>query len=90
MIIKLMRYGTLFFGKESLVFSHKEVDTHSTLSGFSMEIFLKRVYMKNILIIGRWSINAFLWYIRANVRDLSKGISDIMVNTQAFYKTPEA
>ena len=34
--------------------------------------------------IVRYSSNAFLWYIRIQVSDLSKGIRDLMVPTIAF------
>ena len=62
-------------------FSHKEVGTHSLQSGFSMEILLARVYPETIMIIGRWSSNAFLRYIRIQVTDLSKGISNLILST---------
>ena len=38
------------------------------------------------MIIGRWSINAFLRYTRIQVSGLSKVISDLMMSTIAFYK----
>ena len=39
-----LRAGTLYFGKERLGFSHKEVGTHSIQSGFAMELYLAKVY----------------------------------------------
>ena len=42
------------------------------------------------MIIMLWSSNACLPYIWIQVRDLSKGISDLMVFTQDLYTTPEA
>ena len=41
---KYLRSGTLSFGKERLGFSHKEVGNHSIRSGFSMELYLAKVY----------------------------------------------
>ena len=70
-------------------FSHKEVDTHSIWSGFAMELYLAKVYSEKIMIMGRWTSSAFLWYIHIQVSELSKGISTFMKNKQAFYKIPE-
>ena len=42
------------------------------------------------MIIGQWCSNAFIWYIRMQVRYLSKGISNLMVSTSSFYIIPEA
>ena len=41
------------------------------------------------MIIGRWYINALLWYIWVQVSNLSKVISDLMVSTWAFFTIPE-
>ena len=61
-----------------------------TLVGIYIERFLARVNPETIIIIGLWSINSFLWYIRIQVNDISKGIIDLMVSTQDFYIIPEA
>ena len=48
-----LRAGTLYFSEERLGFSHKEVVTHSIQSGFSMELYLAKVYPETIMIMGR-------------------------------------
>ena len=73
-----LRAGTLSFGKERLGFSHKEVGTHSIRSGFAMELYLAKVYLETIMIMGRWSRSAFLHYICTQFNDLSKGIITLM------------
>ena len=40
--------------------------------------------------MGRWYRNAFLQYIRVQVRNLIKGISTLMTNNQALYTIPDA
>ena len=79
-----LRSGTLSFGKERLLFSHKEVGTQSIRSGFSMEIYLAKVYAETIIIMGRWASSAFLRYICIQVRDLSKGIITLTAKNHAF------
>ena len=80
-----LRASTLSFGEERLGFSHKEVGTHSILSGFTTEIYLAQVYLETIMIMGRWEISAFLRYIRIQVSEISKGISTLMTSNHAFY-----
>ena len=87
---KSLRPGTLSFGEEIIGLCHKEVGTNSLRSGFTMELFLERVYPETIMIIGTWYSNAFLWYIRIQVSDISSGISDLMVSPRAFYTIPGA
>ena len=86
MTTNTLRAGTLSFGEERLVFSHKEVGPHSIRSGFAMELYLAKVYPETIIIMGQWASSAFLRYIRIQVSDLSKGISTlktkIMLSTQ--------
>ena len=84
-----LRAGPLSFGEERLGLSHKEVGTHSIQSGFSMELYLAKVYPGTIMIMGRWESSAFLRYIRIQVSDLIKGTSNLMTNNHAFYKIPE-
>ena len=48
---KSLRAGTLYFGKEILGFSHKKVGTHSIRSGFAIELYLDKVYLKQIMIM---------------------------------------
>ena len=47
-----LRVGTLSFGKERLGFSHKEVGTHSIRSCFAMELYLAKLYLGTIMIMG--------------------------------------
>ena len=42
------------------------------------------------MIIERWSSNEILQYIQIKLSNLSKGISDLMLSTQAFYIVQEA
>ena len=84
-----LRAGILSFGKGILGFSQKEVGTHSKRSGFSMELYLAKLYPETIMIMGLWASSAFLQYIRIQVSDLSKGISTLMTTNHDFYKIPK-
>ena len=86
---KSLRSVTLSFGEERLGLSHKELGTHSIWSGFAMELYLAKVYLETVMIMGKWASRAFLRYIRIQISDLSKGISNLMtkitLSTQ-YYK----
>ena len=43
MTTKYLRSGTIYFIEERLVFSHKEVGTHSIWSGLAMKLYLAKV-----------------------------------------------
>ena len=81
MTTNFLRARTIYFGKEILGFSHKEVGTHSIYSGFVMELYLDKLYPETIMIMGRWASSAFLRYIGIQVSDISKGISTLMKKT---------
>ena len=59
--------------------------THLLRSVFAVELFLARLYPETIIIIERWPINDFLRYIRIQVSDLNKDISEIMASKKVFY-----
>ena len=84
-----LRASTLSFREERLVFSHKEVGTHSIGSGFAMEPYLAKVYPETIMIMGRWASSALLQYIRIQVSDISRGIIILMTNNHAFCTIPK-
>ena len=54
-----------------------------------MELYLDKVYPETIMIMERWESSAFLRYIRIQVTDLSKGISNLLKTNHALYKIPE-
>lgn len=55
------------FGKDDLGFSVADVGTHSIRSSTAKQIFLNSVPTFQIMLLGRWSSDAFLKYIRRQV-----------------------
>ena len=53
-----------------------------------MELYLAKVYLETIMIVGQWASSAFLRYIHILVSDLSQGISTLTTNNHVFYTTP--
>ena len=54
-----------------------------------MELYLEKVHMETIMIMGLWASSAFLRYIRIQVSELIKGIITLMTTNNALYTIPE-
>ena len=83
-----LRVSVKAMGKETLGFSHEEIGTHSLRSGAAMAMHLAKVPTFTIMIIGRWSSDAFLRYIRKQVEGFSSNISSLMLQNENFFTTP--
>ena len=72
-------------GPALLGFSKKQCGTHSVRSSGAMWMHLAGVPSYSIMMIGRWSSDAFLLYIRRAVQEFSGGISQKMLNRETFF-----
>ena len=73
---------------EGLGFTKDEVGTHSIRSSLAMSLYLAQRPITTIMLLGRWSSDAFLLYIRRQVQEFSKGVSADMVNQENFFTIP--
>jgi hypothetical protein len=76
-------------GKETLGFGPEEVGTHSNRSGGAMSMFLSGTPVYTIMLMGRWSSDAFMRYIRKQVLAASHGISQKMLTFEDFFTVPD-
>jgi hypothetical protein len=53
-----------------------------------MAMFLAGVPVFTIMLLGRWSSDAFLRYIRKQVKEFSAGISQKMILHEDFFTIP--
>ena len=72
-----------------LGFTGKDVGTHSIRSSLAMALYLKKRQVSTIMLIGRWSSDAFLLYIRRQVQEFSAGVSADMVSQEQFFTIPD-
>jgi hypothetical protein len=72
-------------GPDELGFSANQLGLHSARSGAAMAMCLADVPVFTIMILGRWSSDAFLHYIRKQVQEFSKGISQKMISNERFF-----
>lgn len=71
-------------GKEAFGFEPHEIGTKSIRSGAAMSLFLMDHHPHKIMILGRWSSEAFLVYIRPQVLEWTNNMSHDMIRFDSF------
>jgi hypothetical protein len=89
-ILDWLRDCVTAIGKDVLGFEAWEVGTHSIRSAAAMAMYLAGVPIYTIMLIGRWSSDAFLRYIRRQVQEFSAGVSRRMILSEDFFTIPES
>jgi hypothetical protein len=84
-----LRKVVVEFGESKLGFTKDEVGIHSIRSGGAMAMYLSNIPVYTIMLLGRWSSDAFLLYIRKQVQQFSAGVAERMVAHQDFYTIPD-
>ena len=72
-----------------LGFTGEEVGTHSIRASLAMALYLSKRAISTIMLLGRWSSDAFLLYIRRQVQEFSAGVSADMVSNETFFTIPD-
>ena len=76
-------------GRDKLGYSPEDIGTHSTRSAAAMAMFMDDTPVFMIMLMGRWSSDAFLKYIRRQVLEFSKGMSHRMIKNDFLFTIPE-
>ena len=87
-VLAKVRGVVTVFGKDDLGFSAADVGTHSIRSSTAMQLFLNSVPTFQIMLLRRWSSDAFLKYIRRQAQEFSEGLSKSMLDKE-FFTIPE-
>ena len=90
MVLAKLRAAATAIGKDNLGFVADDLGLHSIRSGAAMSMYLAGVPVFTIMLIGRWSSDAFLRYIRKQVQEFSKEVSKKMVLQDDFFTILEA
>jgi hypothetical protein len=89
MILERIRSAVKSLGEDKLGFSENDVGTHSNRSGGAMGMYLAGTPVYTIMLLGRWSSDAFMRYIRKQVLNMSHGVSSKMITFEEFYTVPD-
>jgi hypothetical protein len=83
---KLLRHTCLLFGGfAKFGFHPHEIGNKSIRSGAAMSLFLMDHSPAKIMILGRWSSDAFLVYIRPQVLEWTNNMSCDMIHLDSFF-----
>jgi hypothetical protein len=83
---KLLRHTCLIFGGfATFGFHPHEIGNKSIRSGAAMSLFLMDHSPAKIMILGRWSSDAFLVYIRPQVLEWTHNMSWDMIHLDSFF-----
>jgi len=88
-VINALRDAVGAIGKAKLGFKKEVVGTHSIRSGAAMAMYLGECPVFMIMLIGRWSSDAFLRYIRKQVMEFSQNVAKKMLSCQNFRHIPD-
>jgi hypothetical protein len=77
--------GTAVFG-----FAATEIGTRSIRSGAAMSLFLMNHSVAKIMILGRWSSDAFLVYLRPQVLEWTNNMSTDMLRNDSFFDATDS
>lgn len=88
-LLERLRSHAAAMGEATLGFKASEIGTHSIRSGAAMAMYLVGVPVFTIMLIGRWSSDAFLRYIRRQVQEFSAGVAAKMLLAPTFFTVPE-
>ena len=87
-ILSSLRWATQSIGKDTLGYDKDDICCHSIRSGAAMAMYLAqhpiRVPTYTIMLQGRWCSDAFLRYIRKQVKEFSQGVSEAMISKESF------
>ena len=87
-VINALRDVVGAIGETRLGIAKEEVGTHSIRSGAAMAMYLGECPVYTVMLIGRWSSDAFLRYIRKQVMEFSHNVSKKMLKFQNYRHIP--
>ena len=67
----------------------KDIGLHSIRASGAMAMYLNGVPVYTIMLLGRWSSDAFLRYIQKQVTEFSNNVSRKMVKTSMYHHVPD-
>ena len=85
----LTQHAVVAIGEHRLGITQDQIGTHSIRSGAAMAMYLGECAVFTIMLIGRWSSDAFLRYIRKQVMEFSQNVATKMIKYQNFCHIPD-
>lgn len=87
-IVHALHDGLKTYGEDRLRINTNKIGTHSIRSGAAMAMYLGGVPVFAIQMIGRWSSDSFMKYIRKQIEQFTFDVSQKMLTMQHFGHVP--
>ena len=88
-MINALRDAVGAIGEVKLGIKKEDIGMHSIRSGAAMAMYLGECPVFMIMLIGCWSSNAFLRYIRKQVMEFSQNVAKRMLSCHNFRQIPD-
>ena len=88
-LIMSLRSACATIGSAHLGFDPSKIRTHSLRSGAAIKMYLAGVPVYTIMLIGRWSSDTFLHYIRKQVEQFLQDVAKKMLTHRLFRTIPD-
>mmetsp|Transcript_28039 Transcript_28039/g.58953 ORF Transcript_28039/g.58953 Transcript_28039/m.58953 type:complete len:348 (-) Transcript_28039:199-1242(-) len=88
-MVHALRDAAAAVGEARLGFAKEDIGTHSLRSGAAMSMYLGECPVYTIMMIGRWSSDAFLLYIRKQVEQFSHNVATKMLAFETYNHIPD-
>jgi hypothetical protein len=84
-LLSHLRRAADSLGPDKLGYTSDQIGLHSARSGAAMAMYLTGVPVFTIMLLGRWTRDAFLHYIRKEVQEFSTSVSSKMIISEIFF-----
>ena len=88
-MVAALRDAVCAIGEDMLGLKAEKLGTHSQISGAEMVMYLGECPVYTIMMIGRWSSDAFLRYIKKQVEQFSHNIYRRIIWFQFHHHIPD-
>jgi hypothetical protein len=82
-----LKWTVAKMGAKSLGIRVNRVGTHSVRTSCAMLLYMAKVRTAAIMLLGRWKSDAFLLYLRRQVKEFTEGLSEAMASQPAMFHT---
>ena len=87
-MIDEIKFAVSCVGKDVLGFTADDVGLHSVRGSLAMLMYLAKEPVYTIMLVGRWSSDAFLAYIEKQIKEFTRGVSTRMLQHETFCNIP--
>ena len=74
-MINEIKFAVSGVGQDILGFTADDVGLHSVRGSLAMLMYLAKEPVYTIMLVGRWSSDAFLAYIKKQIKEFTRGVS---------------